>query len=124
MEGEVERWFRNPFRFAHEATMAGWSADGVTNSRYPAWAAMILVCGACSVPASTAGALEHVGTAANYTGILRQLKPGDRLELSAGVYREGLPISDLHGAPGRPIVIEGPTNGAPPCCWPARDTIP
>lgn len=44
---------------------------------------------------------------------LRRLGPGDRLQLAPGHYRHGLSIHRVHGAPGRPIVIAGPTGDDP-----------
>ncbi|HSE94937.1 MAG TPA: hypothetical protein VLD61_03550, partial [Methylomirabilota bacterium] len=34
------------------------------------------------------------------------------LALGPGVYRDGLPIHDLHGAPEAPITISGPAEGS------------
>src|SRR5688572_21341451 len=47
----------------------------------------------------------------SYRALLPTLAPGDRLILAAGEYG-GLPIQDLNGAEGSPIVITGPENGA------------
>ena len=44
--------------------------------------------------------------------MLRQLQPGDRLELQPGEYRSGLPLYNLNGRPGAPIVISGPSRQA------------
>lgn len=46
----------------------------------------------------------------NYRQILRSLEPGDTLQLSAGVYERGLPITDCHGTPDAWITIEGPAS--------------
>jgi hypothetical protein len=48
------------------------------------------------------------GTPDNYHRLLRQLQPGDTLQLAPGRYRRGLRVHDLHGEPDRPIVIAGP----------------
>src|SRR5262245_51698342 len=48
---------------------------------------------------------------ANYRRVLPLLAPGDTLALSAGEYRDGLPLLDLSGEPGRPISISGPPEG-------------
>lgn len=56
----------------------------------------------------------------NYLSLLRGgLAPGDTLLLAPGVYNDandvpGLPIFNMHGAPGRPIVITGPETGERP----------
>lgn len=49
-------------------------------------------------------------TPSDYRSKLASLGPGDRLELGAGEY-PGLPLEGLHGAPGRPIEIVGPSVG-------------
>lgn len=48
----------------------------------------------------------------NYTGLVKTLQAGDTLRLAPGRYGKGLRIHHLDGEPGRPIVIEGPANGA------------
>lgn len=55
-----------------------------------------------------------------YLALLDTLVPGDLLRLAAGTYPNGLPIDDLHGEPGRCIVIEGPESG-PPAIFTGRD---
>ena len=47
----------------------------------------------------------------DYREHLRQLGPGDRLRLAPGAYKNGLPLRGIAGAPGRPVVIEGPAEG-------------
>ena len=47
----------------------------------------------------------------NYRHLIALLQPGDTLELSAGEYRDGLPVHHLSGEPGRPITISGPPTG-------------
>jgi nitrous oxidase accessory protein NosD len=49
----------------------------------------------------------------SYIERLAQLKPGDRLQLAPGTYRDGLSINGIHGSDEQPIVIEGSTSGAP-----------
>jgi hypothetical protein len=56
----------------------------------------------------------------DYRGHLPRLQPGDTLQLLPGVYRDGLPLRNLRGEPGRGIVIEGPAGGAP-AVFEARD---
>jgi hypothetical protein len=72
------------------------------------------------VAAVVAGASLSVDLAAavrfaspsTYRELVRSLEAGDRLVLAEGVYRNGLRVHDLHGAPGMAIVIEGePTAG-------------
>ena len=48
------------------------------------------------------------------------MQPGDVLSLDAGIYRDGLRLHDVHGAPGRPITIAGPPEGSRAVFW-ARD---
>ncbi|MHB1094480.1 polysaccharide lyase domain-containing protein [Thiobacillus sp.] len=47
----------------------------------------------------------------NYHALLNTLQPGDRLQLAAGDYRNGLPVHHLSGLPDHPIVITGPLAG-------------
>ncbi len=58
-------------------------------------------------------AFAHVKAAnpSDYHGILRDLKPGDRILLAPGVYTEGLTLDGLRGTARSPIVIEGPADG-------------
>jgi hypothetical protein len=53
------------------------------------------------------------GTPSNYRSLIAGLIPGDRLQLAAGTYTQGLPLHDKHGEPGKCIVIEGPASGSP-----------
>lgn len=46
----------------------------------------------------------------DYAARLTELRPGDRLLLAAGTYREGLDLRRLHGNSRRPILIEGPAD--------------
>jgi hypothetical protein len=55
----------------------------------------------------------YEATPADYRQALTLLRAGDTLLLAAGEYREGLPVHQMSGAPGRPIVITGPAQGAP-----------
>jgi len=48
----------------------------------------------------------------NYRRSIGLLRPGDTLVLAAGAYRDGLPVRNLSGEPGRPITISGPRRGA------------
>jgi hypothetical protein len=50
------------------------------------------------------------GSPQDYLELLRQLGPGDRLLLRAGQYASGLPLHNLNGAPGAPIVVAGPVE--------------
>lgn len=66
-----------------------------------------------------AGARRIEANPSNYLQKLKHLRPGDTLVLQSGVYDDpedvpGLPIFDLHGKPGRPIVITGPDHGPRP----------
>ena len=52
----------------------------------------------------------HAGPG-DYREALNTLKPGDRLRLESGNYGDGLPLRDVHGEPGAPVIIEGPADG-------------
>ncbi|MHB1052160.1 MAG: right-handed parallel beta-helix repeat-containing protein [Thiobacillus sp.] len=49
----------------------------------------------------------------DYREQLRRLQPGDRLLLKAGDYRQGLPLHELSGRAGQPIIIEALNPLAP-----------
>ena len=61
----------------------------------------------------TASAADLTAGPEDYRVTLRTLQPGDTLQLRAGVYTDGLPIGYLHGTPEAPIIISGPSIGAP-----------
>ena len=62
--------------------------------------------------AAMAHGVSYRATPQSYDKLLRQLQPGDRLELQPGEYRSGLPLYNLNGRPGAPpIVISGPESG-------------
>ena len=48
-----------------------------------------------------------------YRSLLAGLLPGDRLQLAAGTYTQGLNLWNKNGQPGKCIVIEGPASGSP-----------
>jgi hypothetical protein len=52
-------------------------------------------------------------TPANYRSLIAGLIPGDRLQLAAGTYAQGLPLTNKNGQPGKCIVFEGPASGSP-----------
>jgi hypothetical protein len=52
-------------------------------------------------------------TPSNYRSLIAGLLPGDRLQLAAGTYTQGLPLWNMNGEPGKCIVIEGPASGSP-----------
>ncbi len=62
----------------------------------------------------TATATDYRANARDYLDYVRHLQPGDRLLLEAGDYRRGLPLHNLSGEAGRPIVIEAASPGKPP----------
>jgi hypothetical protein len=64
--------------------------------------------------AGMAGAAEYLAGPDDYRAYLNRLQAGDRLMLEPGDYRRGLPLHDLSGLPGKPIVIEASTPSAPP----------
>ncbi len=52
-------------------------------------------------------------TPSTYQSLLAGLLPGDRLQLAAGTYTQGLNLWNKNGQPGQCIVIEGPASGSP-----------
>jgi hypothetical protein len=64
--------------------------------------------------ADWAAAADYRVDAKNYREYVSRLQPGDRLLLEAGDYRQGLPLSNLSGHAGQPIVIEAADPAAPP----------
>ena len=62
---------------------------------------------------ATANAVVYNADPSDYQTVLGQLAAGDVLELAAGDYTGGLSITDMIGADGNPIIITGPTSGAP-----------
>jgi hypothetical protein len=56
------------------------------------------------------GATKHA-TPANYRAALNTLQPGDTLELAAGVYERGLPVTGCRGTARAWITIQGPAQG-------------
>lgn len=64
----------------------------------------------CSLWAGTPHAADFHAGPSDYRSVLSRLVAGDRLRLRAGEYRNGLVLQGMHGAPGRPIVIEGPAR--------------
>ena len=49
----------------------------------------------------------------NYRARFARLAPGDTLRIAGGDYTQGLRVQGVHGAPGAPITVEGPSSGAP-----------
>ncbi|MCG5517205.1 right-handed parallel beta-helix repeat-containing protein [Ectothiorhodospira sp. 9100] len=49
----------------------------------------------------------------NYRDQVRQLQPGDHLQLAAGTYPRSLRLHNIKGTPEAPIVITGPSHGEP-----------
>jgi hypothetical protein len=64
--------------------------------------------------AGWAVAAEYRAGPAEYRKILPHLQAGDRLLLEPGEYRQGLPLHNLSGLAGQPIVIEAVDPAAPP----------
>ncbi len=62
---------------------------------------------------ASADAVVYNADPSDYQTVLGQLVAGDILELAAGDYTDGLSITDMIGADGNPIIITGPTSGAP-----------
>ena len=64
--------------------------------------------------AGAAGAADYRAGPNDYRAYLNRLQAGDRLLLESGDYRRGLPLHDLSGLPGKPIVIEASSPAEPP----------
>ncbi|HEY9146061.1 MAG TPA: hypothetical protein VIN36_05195 [Thiobacillus sp.] len=64
--------------------------------------------------AGTATATDYHANAQDYRDYLRRLQPGDRLLLAPGDYLQGLPLHNLSGHTGQPIVIEAAEPHEPP----------
>jgi len=73
-----------------------------------------LYAGLLCLLAATAAAEDYRADAENYRDHLRRLQPGDRLQLEPGDYHLGLPLSNLAGRPGHPIIIEAVDPATPP----------
>lgn len=52
-------------------------------------------------------------TPSTYQSLIAGLLPGDRLQLAAGTYTQGLNLWNKNGQPSQCIVIEGPASGSP-----------
>jgi hypothetical protein len=52
-------------------------------------------------------------TPSTYLSQIAGLIPGDRLQLAAGTYTQGLNLRNKNGQPSQCIVIEGPASGSP-----------
>ncbi|MCF6323919.1 MAG: DUF5011 domain-containing protein [Gammaproteobacteria bacterium] len=61
----------------------------------------------------SAYAKVFIGNPGTYESLLGNLQAGDILQLEAGIYRNRLPLSNLEGEPGKPIIITGPESGEP-----------
>jgi hypothetical protein len=81
------------------------------------WWAVNVAAFACASAALLAVNSAHAesvyrGSPDNYRRFIGLLRPGDTLVLAPGEYRDGLPLRNLSGEPGRPITISGPRRGA------------
>lgn len=65
-------------------------------------------------PALAVAADVKVTTRDELLRALAEAKPGTRVLLAPGDYEGGLSLKDLHGAPGKPIVIAGVDSKNPP----------
>jgi len=70
-----------------------------------------LLCAILVTPYAAAAA-DFAAGPRTYRDVVRKLKAGDTLQLAPGIYRLGLDIHDLVGAPGAPISIRGRTGTA------------
>jgi hypothetical protein len=65
---------------------------------------------------------QFTANPSTYLSLINQLTKDSVLHLEPGTYADGLPVIDMHGEPGQPIVITGPSEGEPavfvghPCC--------
>lgn len=66
------------------------------------------------VLAGTAAATDYRANAQDYRDYLHRLQAGDRLQLAPGDYLQGLPLRNLSGDAGHPIVIEAAEPREPP----------
>ena len=64
--------------------------------------------------AGTAAATDYRANAHDYRDYLHRLQPGDHLLLAPGDYLQGLPLRNLSGHAGQPIVIEAAAPHEPP----------
>ncbi len=72
---------------------------------YTAWLCLL---------AGAAAATDYRADAHDYRDYLHRLQPGDRLLLAPGDYTQGLPLRNLSGHAGQPIVIEAAEASEPP----------
>lgn len=68
---------------------------------------MLGLLGAFPFAPSVAAAATYAATPSDYLGLLRNLRPGDTLELAPGRYHEGLPLHGINGGAGNAIIIRG-----------------
>ena len=88
---------------------SGWSRERL----YRGFARVFVVGVAFACLIDSAYATIYSVDPRSYLEPLAQLKPGDRLQLAPGTYRDGLSINGIHGSNEQPIVIEGSSSGAP-----------
>lgn len=74
-------------------------------------AATALLTGLIGRPPNAHGRALTAGPG-DYQRLLANLRTGDHLRLAPGTYRDGLDLRGLHGAPDRPVIIEGPLDGS------------
>lgn len=82
------------------------------NKRAPALAAFAALAMLMAGTVPYAHAADLQANPSNYRAMLRGLKPGDRLTLEAGVYRDGLPLHNLKGSAEQPIRIAAAKGAA------------
>jgi hypothetical protein len=75
-----------------------------------AFLALFHITGAIGIAGAATQGVYHANPR-NYRAILDSLVPGDMLILDAGTYEEGLPVKNMHGEEGVPIIISGPEEG-------------
>lgn len=77
-----------------------------------AWWVVLALAGSMLGQTAVAERLLEAGPD-DYRQHLSKLQPGDTLRLTPSIYRDSLLLRGTAGAPGRPVVIEGPSEGAP-----------
>jgi hypothetical protein len=76
------------------------------------WCALAAVA-LLQLTAAPVHSVDYVAGPDDYLHNLETLVPGDTLTLRAGIYRWGLPVHGLNGAPAHRIIIQGPRAGPP-----------
>jgi len=112
-----DRWASNDGNIKkHAAVTSSRSISGPSVLRFIVFLCLPFLMMLQSEPAEAA---EVFGNPSNYLKLIRTLNPGDTLVLEPGIYHDpknisGLPVFNVHGEPGNPIVIRGAGDGPRP----------